>query len=207
MIPFSIEVYIRLIERYAETFWPMSVVAFIVAAIAVFICFKPGKFGNRMLGVYLAAAWFWIGTVYYGNFFTGLNWAAWFSAGLFVVQGALLGVYHNRIEVLYLPTVAGRVGMLFMLFALIAYPALGAWAGLKFSAAPIVGLHPEPTILFTLGVLLLSSPKIYWRLIALPILAALISGVAAWMMDWPHDVLVLAAGALACVLTLRSTRR
>ena len=199
MIPFSIDVYIRVIERYAATFWPMSVIAFILAALVIILCLRPGAAGNRFVSYYLAVVWIWVGAVYYGQFFTGLNWAAWISAGIFVIQGLLFAVFSNQIDL------AGRSisGIAFLLFALFGYPALGVWAGLDISAVPMVGFNPEPTTLFTLGVLILSLHKIGWRLILLPVLAAFISGVTAWLMDWPHDTILLPAALLLIWQKLR----
>lgn len=69
----------------------------------------------------------------------------------------------------------------------------------------IYGVAPDPTVLATLGILLLAAGRASWALVVIPILWCALSGAVQWTMESP-DALVMPLAGVA-VLFLAGTRK
>ena len=95
------------------------------------------------------------------------------------------------------PDVAGWSGLLFCLFALVAYPLLGWLAGHGGSRAAAFGVAPAPTVIFTFGMLLMLEGRAPLTLAVIPLLWSLAAGSAAVLrLGIAEDVSVLLAGVV-----------
>ena len=209
MIPFSKDVFLGAVERYAEAAWPMQVLAFLLACAIVDLVRKPRAGGSRLACGTLAAGWLWVGGVYYAQHVAALSWAAWIPAGAFTLQGVLLllaGVVRDRVPLRYERGTMGNAGMGFMLYALFAYPVTALAAGVALKAAPVVGIAPDPTILFTLGLLLLVEGRVPLTLAVIPVAGAAANGVSAIMIGLPADYAMLPAALAAAGLIVVKNR-
>ena len=102
--------------------------------------------------------------------------------------------------------VFGVTGAAFIVFALVAYPALGYMLGHRFPAAPTFGL-PNPTTIFTFGVLLWAETAVPLRLVLIPALWSVIGFGAALTFGIAEDAGLLVAGVLGTALILLRNRR
>ncbi|WP_376695976.1 DUF6064 family protein [Wenzhouxiangella sp. EGI_FJ10305] len=147
-IPFSPEIYWRLIERVNEAFWPLHVLTVVLGVAALVLALR----GNtRVALALLAPAWLGSGVIFHFNYYAELNWAAhWFGWG-FIVQAALLTAIPAFNATPREPGHSGPVrrwfGAAIGIGALLAYPLI---------TFETCGLHPDPTAIATLGVLLVS---------------------------------------------------
>jgi len=210
VIPFSKDVYLRVVEQVNVFLWPGQIVALCLGAVVMFLCLRPRGGGSQLIAASLAAAWFLVGTVYYGRFFSPLNWAAWISAAAFVAQGLLLawfGVARGGIKCRFDRSLPARIGIVLLVFALAVYPLSVFAAGVGWRGVPIVGVSPDATISFTLGVLLLTPGKASAYLSIIPLLAAFAGGAAAWMIGLPVDLVLLPVGCAALWLTVVNYRK
>lgn len=99
---------------------------------------------------------------------------------------------YNR-EIWPAQIVALAFGM--FVFALIVQPAMGALSGRPWLQAEVFGVAPDPTVVATLGVLMLATRRSPWLLLIIPI----ISGATLWAME-SGDALVMPLIALLALL-------
>ena len=69
-----------------------------------------------------------------------------------------------------------------MLFAaaLALYPGLAPLTGRSWLQAELFGVFPDPTLLGTLGLLLLADGRTRWKLLVIPIIMCPISAATLW---------------------------
>ncbi len=209
MIPFSKDVFLGVVEHYAAMLWPAQIVAFLLGCAIVDMIRRPRVNSDRLVCGLLAAGWFWIGSIYYGEHIAGLSWAAWISAAAFTVQGVLLlvlGTVRNSISLRYERNAMANCGLGFMLFALFGYPAIAAANGIPLTAAPVFGFAPDPTILLTFGALLIAKGRMSLILFVIPLGCAAANGVSAWLIGLPADYIMLPAAIGALALMVKKTR-
>lgn len=198
-IPFTAEVYLRLVERANAAWWPLHA-GMVAVALATLVLALRGK--PRPAGLLLALLWAWSGYGFLHQFYTPLNWAGLWFAGAFYAQALLVAT---------LPAAdpAGKI------------PALRHWPGLALCLAglgwslitlagrngpaqtEVVGIHPDPTALFSLGLLLLIA-RGRWLpvLLAIPLLWCLIAGATLLVLALAGAPLLFAAVAFTLAIGL-----
>lgn len=197
-IPFTPDVYWRLLERINETFWPLHIVAVAIGLTALVLALRGHK---RMALALLAPAWLTSGIIFHWTYYDELNWAApWFGWG-FIAQAALL---------LALALFAGSsrtqgpskglstgIGATVAVVSLLGYPLIAATIGPGLSHAETYGLHPDPTAIATLGVLLilLRGPS-FWLTSLIPILWCVIGSLTLMAIDATGALIPLAAAII-----------
>jgi hypothetical protein len=198
--PFSAPVYYSLFETYNLAIWPAQLVAYGLGLAAVLLALRPVAGSGRIVLGVLSIFWLWNGVAYHLMHFSGINFAAFAFGALFVVQGLLFAVsaVGRGRDVRFRTDLFGWCGLLFALFALVAYPLLGWLAGHGWPRAAMFGVAPAPTTIFTFGMLLMLEGGAPLMLAVIPLLWALAAGSAAVLrLDTPEDLAVLAAGVVA----------
>lgn len=204
MMPFTVEQFLAVFSAYNEAVWPAQLVLVGLALIAVGLIVADRARETRLVGMLLAALWFWSGVAYHLAFFAAINRAALAFGALFVVQGALLawdGVSRRRSFHIH-ATTSGAVGSALVVYALIAYPLIGLASGQRYPAMPTFGA-PCPTTIFTFGVLLWSEEPIPVRLLVIPALWSLVGASAAVSLGIVEDHGLLIAGVVAMLILAR----
>ena len=210
MLPFSREVFLRLFEHYNTAIWPAQIIAYALGAVLVLLALRPRRWSDRVVSAVLAAAWLWMGVVYHMMFFAAINWAAWAFGALFVIQGLLFawsGGVRQRLAFRFSPTLSGFAGLGFVALAMAVYPLIGLATDHGWPRAPMFGVAPCPTVIFTLGMLLLTARRVPVHVMVVPLLWTAIGGMAAWQLDIIEDLALLPAGVLALCLVLWKNRR
>ena len=83
--------------------------------------------------------------------------------------------------------IRSAIGLTLILFAAVLYPLWGAVAGHAYPSAPVLGVAPFPTTIFTVGVLLIGSWRsVRWMLIN-PAIWSAFGGSAAVLLQVPQD--------------------
>lgn len=72
--------------------------------------------------------------------------------------------------------------------------------------AEIFGMAPDPTVVATLGTLLLTARRVFWALLIIPLFWCALSGAVAWTMNLP-DALLMPFAALAVLCVAGTTKR
>ena len=181
MIPFSKEQFLHVFESYNQAILPFQAVLVVIALVTTVLAAKPFSASSKIVSLFLAFLWLWMGVAYHLLFFSEINPAAFLFGAGFVLQASLFcyeGVVHDRLGFRSQRDIYGFVGLLFVLYALIVYPILGYARAASYPSMPTFGL-PCPTSIFTFGILLWTSKRVSPLLLVIPFLWSLI-GTQAW---------------------------
>ena len=156
---FSPRTYHRLIAQYNDDLWPAQLVALAVGAGILLLLRSGSAQATRAIHLILAVGWAWVAWGFHLERYATINWAAVAFAAAFALEALLLAVAavaaRPQLSASRRPGAIAGVGIL--LFALFAYPFIAKLDGRDWNEAEVFGLHPDPTALGTLGILLLAG--------------------------------------------------
>lgn len=182
---FSPRTYWRMVALYNRDFWPLHVPLLAAGLLGLWLAHTGTVRAWRPSLLGLAAAWAWVGWAFLWQRYAAINWAAQYVAAAFAVQAVLLAGMALRPG----PPVPGPGAGARSLGALLAaagllYPLLGLAMGRPWDEAEAFGMAPEPTALFTLGLLLLvgqpSTRTGRALLFYIPVLCLLLGAATGW---------------------------
>ena len=157
---FTVEQFLNVFERYNEALWPMQIVAYAVGIVLVVLALTKWKRASAVIFGALAVMWAGMAVGYMWSYFADINKAAYLFGVIFLAQAVLLAVAAVRERG---ASYGGRrdarmwVGLALIVYAMVAYPLLGMAFGHSYPRAPMFGLVPCPTTIFTFGMLLLAA--------------------------------------------------
>lgn len=207
--PFTIEQFLNVFKSYNESIFPLQVVFYLIAFFMIFLLFRKIKGSDRIILSCLTFFWLWIGVVYHIMYFSKINKPAYAFGSLFIIQGLLFlvfGVINNRFKFTYYNNFFNNIGLFFIIYALIIYPALGYLFGHRFPYSPTFGL-PCPTTIFTFGVLLFLDSKISIPFLVIPLVWSIIGFGAALNLSIYEDYGLLIAGLSGTGLLLYHNKK
>lgn len=198
-LPFTVEQFLAVFARMNEALWPAQLGGYLLGAAALGLALRGGAGASRAVPALLAGAWGFVGTVYHLVFFAPVNPAAWLFGAAFLFQAVLFAEAAARRRLAFGFVRSGRslAGLAAVAYAAVLYPLLGATLGRAWPRAPVFGVAPCPTAIFTFGILLLARGPVPARLLAVPLLWALVGASAAIHLRVREDLGLLAAGLLA----------
>ncbi len=209
-IPFTVEQFFTVFKNYNEAIWPAQVMAYILGILVLVLVWRTGKISNRLIGGILAIFWIGMGIFYHIIHFSVINPAALIFGAVFILQGLLFLVLGTLLDKLSLRISAKPlpvIGACCVLYAMVIYPALGVFFGHVYPAAPMFGVAPCPTTIFTIGVLLWTTKPVPACLLIIPFLWSLIGMSAAIHLRVPQDYGLVVAVVLGTVLLLIQNRK
>ena len=204
MIPFTVEQFLSVFERYNVAVWPAQLFLYAIGVLAICLTIQRKADFSRSISLVLSMFWLWMGILYHFWFFSSINRAALLFAAFFVLQGLLFfiaGVYKNNLTFWFRPDLFGVTGGIFLLYALVIYPVLSYWLGHRYPAAPTFGL-PCPTTIFTFGMLLWTNRRVPIYLLAIPFGWSLLGISAAISLGMIEDYSLLVAGLVGSSLII-----
>ncbi|HEY7505192.1 MAG TPA: DUF6064 family protein [Gemmatimonadales bacterium] len=203
---FSPRTYYRLIERHNLALWPAQLAALALGALIAGLLRRPSRERGRAIAAILAVLWAWVGWAFIMARYATINWAATYFASLFAAEALLLGwlgVARADLRFGWRRDPAGLVGGAIFVGAVALYPLLAPVLERGWTQAELFGIAPDPTVLGTLGLLLLAegSQRPRHALLAAPLVWCLLSGATLWALASPEAWIVLAAAALVPVVS------
>ena len=204
MIPFTFDQFLNVFEQYNVAVWPAQVFLSTIGMFAISLVLSRKSDLSRIVSLILSLFWIWMGIVYHLWFFSAINKVAIVFAAFFVLQGILFfiaGVLNQQLTFCFSSNLYGIVGSVFLVYALILYPAFGYWLGHRYPAAPTFGL-PCPTTIFTFGILLWASRRVPLYILAIPLAWSFIGVWAAISLGMIEDFGLLVAGLLGSMLII-----
>lgn len=117
-----------------------------------------------------------------------LSWVGLHLGIAFVPQAGLLGLAAWRVTTWRpsaRPALDRGAGLALLSVAFLVQPPLGLATGRPWSGLEILGTTPDPTVVATLGLLLMLRHPLRWLLATLPILWCLVSGTLLQVLDIP----------------------
>ena len=206
---FSARTYYRLFEIYNREIWPTQILA-IALGIAMLVClFRTEAWQGRVVTTILAVCWLWVAWAFHLERYATINWAAnYFAAGFMIEAALLIWIGTIRGQLHFKPTgnASHLVGLGVFLFALVVQPLIGTITGRPWLQAEIFGIAPDPTVIATLGILLLASNRIGWVLLPIPLIWCGISGATLWAMEAPDALIMPLAALLTLTLAIWKAR-
>jgi hypothetical protein len=206
---FSARTYQRLIETWNADVWPLQVVMLLAGVALLAWLRRPHSVQrDRVVFVLLAVLWWWLAWGFLHRRFAAINWAADYAAALFALQGAALlwmavarrGSVRRR---QFSPT--DPIAITLIVLGVIIYPLVAPMLGRPWAQAEVFGVMPDPTVIVTLGFLLLAEPP-RRALLIVPVLWCLFSGAMLWGLRFGH-AWVLPCVALLAVMCVWWRRR
>ena len=85
----------------------------------------------------------------------------------------------------------------------LAYPLVAIALGRGIAAAEVFGMAPDPTVLATLGILVLAAPAARWALLPIPLAWCAMTGATLWTLGSPEWWLLPAAAVLSIAAAIR----
>ena len=195
-VPFSAEVYWRLIERYNAELWPMHLLSLALGAGVIWLLFRPRPWSARVIALVLALAWAWIGWRFIGGVYAqvhvvadGIVWAFWAQAGLLLILGLPAGLEARMGDVVDRAIAVASIAL---------YPVLPFMTGRPMTQAEIFGISPDPTALATLGLAAVAAYGLRAVvLMVIPLGWTLFSGLTLVTLGAPEGWVLLAGAGLA----------
>jgi hypothetical protein len=203
---FSPRTYYRLIERHNLALWPAQLLALALGAVIAGLVRHPTRERGRAVAAIVALLWAWVGWTFVAGRYATINWAAWYFAWLFAAEVLLLGwlgVARASMRFGWRRDPAGLVGGALFVGSVALYPVLAPALGRGWTQSELFGIAPDPTVLGTLGILLMSegSPRSRKALLAAPLVWCLVGGATLWAMGSPEAWIVLPAAVLVPVVS------
>jgi len=183
----------------------MQIVAYLLGLIAIGSQFARVKEAPRLAWGILGFFWVWTGIAYHILHFSLINRAAYGFGILFVLEGILFWwVCATQPDIRVHPerNLCSLVGGVFILYAMLLYPLIGAWSGHGYPFWPGFGVTPCPTAIFTFGLLLWVKQRVPLNLLAIPFLWSLLGFSAAMSFGMREDYGLLIAGLVTGMLAL-----
>ena len=194
---FTVEQFLSVFEKYNQAVWPMQIVAYALGIVLVALALTKWKRASAVIFGALAVMWAGMAVGYMWLYFADINKAAYLFGVIFLAQAVLLALAAVRERnVSYGRGRDARmwVGLALIVYAMVAYPLLGMALGHSYPRAPMFGLVPCPTTIFTFGMLLLAArPK--RLLLWLPLVWSVIGFFAAVKFGIREDIGLLLAGS------------
>ena len=200
-VPFTADVYLRLLERMGETFWPLHIATLGVGAAALLLALTHR---GRVACALVAPLWFFVGLAFFAERYSELNWAGHYIGRAFIAEAMLLllvaitsvGIERSA-SYKGPPAIAG---ILLTACGLVVYPLIAPITGASWMQAQTFGIHADPTAAATLGLILLTlRGAAMWIAAVIPALWLTISGLTLQVLElpWASALFITVAVALA----------
>jgi len=199
---FSPRTYYRLIERHNLAIWPAQLVTLALGVAIAALLRRPARGRSRAIAGMVALLWAWVGGIFVAGRYATINWTASYFAGLFAAEVLLLGwlgVAKAGLRFGWRRDAAGLLGAVLFTGSVALYPLLAPVLGRGWTQSEVFGIAPDPTVLGTLGLLLMAdgTPRSRWALLAPPMVWCLVSGTTLWAMGSPEKWILLPAAVVA----------
>ena len=203
-LPFTPEEFLQNFARYNLAIWPAQIVAYAVGVAAVALTLYRRWSTGRLVAGALALFWIWTGVFYFTVLpLGGLSVPTVAFGVLFILQGfgwMSTGVLQARLSFRPRAGALPFIGSLFLLYAMVIYPILGALSGHVYPRAPMFGVTPCPVTIFTFGMLLWTDVRVPKHLLVIPFLWSLLGVSAAISFGIFEDFGLVVAGLLGTTL-------
>ncbi|MFB9867086.1 DUF6064 family protein [Vreelandella sulfidaeris] len=200
-IPFTADVYFRLLERMGETFWPLHLLTLAVGAAALMLALKQRP---RLACLLPAPLWAFVAVAFFLQRYAELNWAGGYVGDAFIIQAMLLVLMaltgwgiDNAPRATHPPV---AIGIAITLFGLVLMPLIAPLSGGSWYQSKVFGIHADPTAVSTLGlVLIMLRGFALWIAAIIPALWLVASGLTLQALDSTSAAVLFAVLAIALV--------
>jgi hypothetical protein len=205
LLLFSPRVYWRMFELQNAAMWPLQLLTLSAGlAMAVLIIWRPNYHG-RWIAFILALLWAFVGYSFLWDRYATINWAMAYVAPIFALQSILLLIAGSAPNGLVFAqrSFTRWSGLVLIGSALVLYPVLPFFSGTPWKQMQIFGIAPDPTVIGTLGLLILAQGRFLPVLFPIPILWCFITALTLSTMGSGQAWLAVTAVAVALTTGVR----
>jgi len=209
-LPYSVEVFFASMAQYNHFWFPGTILAVLLLLVAFALVARPNS--SRIVGALLAVSWVWVGAAHQLQHMATLNFMAPIYGIAWIVEGVLIAftcTVLGRLRFRFGGDFRGWTGLGLAVFGLFGYPLVALLLGISWRALPLAGMAPDPTVIFTAGILVATRERPPLHLFVIPLGWAGVAAMSAYLLNFPLDyavsVAVLAAAVLAIRMRMRST--
>ena len=186
-MPFTPAQFFEVFRSYNEFVWPAPLLLSLLAVVAATVAFTGRQLAVKLT---LLLLFVWCAVMYHWLHFTPVNPAAWLFGALFVAGGFLF-----LRDVHFGEAAGARVvaGLLFIGYALVAYPLIAFALGHRYPWLPTFGA-PCPLTIYAIGLLLTARAPLPVAPAIVPLIWAAIGSSAAVSLGVREDLGLTAAG-------------
>ena len=201
-ISFGDEVYFRLFERHFEKWWPVHPLMLALGVIILVLAWlgKP-----RALAVALAVPIVFCAVTFHFQLYAELTPLGKYFGWAFLIEAALLLLwgFAGKPFGKFRPTIPAIIGAALAVFGLAIYPFLALGAERKLTGAEYLGMSPDPTICFVLGICLMSRRPLWFLLLfPIPFLWAAATAGTIDALEAPMAMTLPAVSAIALIVAI-----
>lgn len=192
-IPFTADIYFRLLERMGEAFWPLHLLTFALGLAAIWLAFKKR---GRLACLLIAPVWAFVGYAFFIQLYAELNWAGGYIGYVFIAQASLLiliALTGLRFDNGSRTRPSAVIGIAIALVGSMAWPFMAPLTGGFWFQAEVFGIHADPTAIVTFGLaLVMLRGWGLWLISLIPAVWLLISGLTLWVLADPSAIVLFA---------------
>jgi len=206
LILFTPKTYFRLIEIYNISIWPIQLVALLLSCIIAVLVWRRPICSGKIIASILALSWLWVAWAFHLQRFADIHWVATYYAVGFVIQASLLiwiGVIRDRLTMNSVESLVQKLGISTLIFALFIQPLLTLFFGENRNQVELFGITPDPTVIATIGLLMLINVRKHWWIYIIPLSWCLISGATLWVLESNYYFVMFVVGILASLAIIK----
>lgn len=210
MVMVSSDSFFAMWSQYNDSVWPMQIVTYVLGVLSIAMLVKRWKFSNKIIVGTLSVLWLWSGVVTFIIAFGDLSTQYYVWGALWIVQSLIffyMGFVKPGLKFGFSGKWYNYLGLLFIIYALIAYPLIGSISGHPYPGSPIFGVAPCPVCIFTFGMFLFSTEKVPLYVIAIPFLWSLTGIYAVMVMKVYADAGEVGAGVASTAIMVLNNRK
>jgi hypothetical protein len=196
ILPFSRTEFLQVFAAHNTAIWPLQFVAAGLGLLAVTLLLWRPKWADGAIAAVLCTFWLAMAIGYHWTYFSAINDAAYVFGALFALAALVFlveGVIRGRMNFAIIPGFRAWLAIALVVYSFLVYPLVGLLVTHPYPETPLFGVAPCPTTIFTLGLLLLVRHPSPWVPALIPLLWSVIGGSAAFLLDVPQDLGLLAA--------------
>jgi hypothetical protein len=200
LILFSSQTYYRLIELYNTAIWPLQLLTFVSGIALLLLVWRRPAWHGKAIGLILCLSWLWVAWAFHWQRFANIHWVASYFALVFIIQALLfvwVGAIKNGLIVDPINTKIHLTGVGLLAFSIFIQPFTMMVTGHKWQQAELFGVVPDPTVVASIGVLLLTNITKHWWLMIIPVMWCATSAATLWVLESVNALVMLIAGLAA----------
>ena len=199
------ELFFKFMAEYNNAVWPAQIIFYALSIFFIFTSINTKNISNKINVLILSSLWVWNGAVTLLIYFTNFHAQYYLWGVVWVLQGLWIcycGIHKKQFYFIIKKDLYSIIGLIFIFYALIVYPLIGAWLGHPFPKGPLFGAAPCPTVIFTFSVFLFSENRVNPYLMYFPLLWALMSLYPIIGMGVYADIGEIVAAMVAFILII-----
>lgn len=204
-IPFTEEVYLRLFERQFEAWWPAHLLLLAMGAATLVLAWL-GK--SRIVAMLLGLSLLVCAATFHFRLYAEITPVGKFFGWAFLTQALLILIWGfvTKPREPIRPTFPVILGTAIAGFSLAIHPLLAILTERRPTEAEYLGMAPDPTMCFALGILLISARPLWFILLfPIPILWAATTSATLHALELPASqsmsLPILTAAALIAAMS------